>query len=278
MATAEDSGAFVRLAPAGREVPVLVEIPHAGTLIPHDLGDGLSVDADDVLRDADSFVDALWTDAPSTGAVSLIARVSRYVVDLNRAEDDVDARAVEGARATPVQPRGVIWRQSGAGRCVLPTALTREAYRRRLDRFYAPYHTALAAELRALHARHGRVLLLAAHSMPSAPRLGGTGARRAAIVPGTRGRSTADATLIDAVDAHFRAAGLSVRHDDPYRGGATTARWGRPAQGFHAIQIEVNRGLYLDEEALRLKPDATAWLRGLCTGLIPRLVAVLESR
>ena len=147
---AEDDGdGFVRLAPVGREVPVVVEVPHAGTLIPRDLGDGLSVAPDDVLRDADSFVDALWADAPSTGAVSLVARVSRYVVDLNRAEDDVDARAVEGARATPVQPRGVIWRQSGAGRCVLPAALTREAYRRRLERYYAPYHAALAAELRA---------------------------------------------------------------------------------------------------------------------------------
>jgi N-formylglutamate deformylase len=70
-----------------------------------------------------------------------------------------------------------------------------------------------------------------------------------------------------------------VRHDDPYRGGATTAHVGAdPPQGFHAIQIEVNRSLYLDEAALRLKPDATAWLRGLCAGLIPRLVAALDGR
>ncbi|MFO0627417.1 MAG: N-formylglutamate amidohydrolase [Polyangiales bacterium] len=256
----------------------MVEIPHAGTVIPSELRDGLSVAPEDVLRDADTFVDALWTDAPAAGAVSLVARISRYVVDLNRAEDDVDARAVEGARVTPAQPRGVIWRQSGAGRCVLPSALSREAYRGRLERYYAPYHAALATELRALHARHGRVILIAAHSMPSAPRLGGPGARRAAIVPGTRGRTTADGALIDAVDAHFRAAGLSVRHDDPYRGGATTARWGRPAQGFHAIQIEVNRGLYLDETSLRLKADGVAWLRGLCASLIPRLVSALDGR
>ena len=92
MATDEDSGAFVRLAPAGREVPVVVEVPHAGTLIPTDLRDGLSVAPDDVLRDADTFVDALWADAPTTGPVTLIATVSRNVdgIKLSDTEDSND--------------------------------------------------------------------------------------------------------------------------------------------------------------------------------------------
>lgn len=267
---------FVRLAARAREVPVVVEVPHAGTWIPDDLGDGLAVEPDDVRRDADAFVDTLWSDAPARGAVTLVATVSRFVVDLNRAEDDVDLRAVQGARATPAQPRGVIWRQASSGRCVLASPLSRESFRRRLDRFYTPYHAALSAELRALHARHGRVLLIAAHSMPSTARFG-SGAQRAAVVPGTRGRSTADPSLIDVVDTHFRAAGLSVKHDDPYRGGATTAQWGAPARGFHAIQIELNRALYLDELSVTPRPSQVAWLRSLCDALIPRLADALDA-
>jgi N-formylglutamate amidohydrolase len=85
--------------------------------------------------------------------------------------------------------------------------------------------------------------------MPSIGRAshGDTGVRRADIVPGTRGRSTADPRVIDLVDSHFRAAGLTVRHDDPYRGGYTTGHYGQPRAGVHAIQIEINRALYVNE-------------------------------
>lgn len=265
------------LAPAAREVPIVVEIPHAGTDVPVEFAREVAVCGDEVLRDADSFVDTIWRDAPTQGAATLVAGVSRYVVDLNRDDDDVDALAVSGGRLAPSQPRGVVWRESGAGRCVLPAPLSPEAFERRLARCYRPYHSALEGLLRSLRARYGRVLLVAAHSMPSCSRLGST-ARRAAVVPGTLGRTTADCALIDVVDAHFRAAGLSVRHDQPYRGGATTARWGKPAQGFHAIQIELNRSIYMDEAALRLRDDASAWLRDVCTALIPKLAAVLDDR
>lgn len=266
---------FRLIAPSAREVPILVEVPHAGTEVPDDARAEMRVDARDVLRDADAWVDAIWTDAPARGATSLVASVSRYVVDLNRDEDDVDARTVEGATRRDAQPRGVVWRETGDGRPLLSAPLARDAFARRLARYYTPYHAALASTLRALHARHGRALLIAAHSMPSASRLG-AGARRAAVVPGTRGRTTAHAELIDAVAAHYSAAGLSVRHDDPYRGGATTARWGRPERGYHAIQIELNRALYMDEAAITPRDEQLRWLRGVCADLIPRLAALLE--
>jgi N-formylglutamate amidohydrolase len=95
--------------------------------------------------------------------------------------------------------------------------------------------------------------------------------RRADIVPGTRGRTTADPRVIDFVDRHFRAAGLSVRHDDPYRGGFTTGHYGRPDESIHAIQIELNRALYVDESTSRPKDDALSMLGKLCGGLLDRL-------
>jgi N-formylglutamate amidohydrolase len=83
--------------------------------------------------------------------------------------------------------------------------------------------------------------------------------------------------VIDAVEQHFRAAGLSVRHDEPYRGGATTARWGRPHEGLHAVQVELNRGLYMDESSGDPKPEAFHWLAGVCEALIDRLAGRLDA-
>lgn len=276
MVLAPDEHAFRLIPPRGREVPIVVEVPHAGLDVPLDDGAEMDFTPADVLRDADAWVDALWQDAPSHGATALVANISRYVVDLNRDEDDVDALTVAGIARRATQPRGVIWRETGDGRPLLRAPLSRDAYARRIARYYTPYHAALASTMRALHARHGRVLLLAAHSMPSSSRLG-VGARRASVVPGTRGRTTAHGALIDAVASHFSAAGLSVRHDEPYRGGATTARWGLPQRGFHAIQIELNRALYMDEATVSPRDAQLAWLRARCAELLPRLATLLDS-
>ncbi len=265
------------LRPRAKAIPVVVEVPHASVALPDEVRPTLAVGADAIRRDADSYVDELYRDAPARGAALLTACVSRYVVDLNRDEGDVDAWAVRDARAQGGEyPRGVIWRETGDGRAALREPLARDAFEARLARYYRPYHRALGDELTALRARHPHVLLVAAHSMPSTSP-GRARARRADVVPGTRGRSTADRALIDAVDAHFRAAGLSVRHDDPYRGGATTARWGRPREGFHAIQVELNRALYMDERSGEPKPDGVAWLTALCASLVERLGEVLSG-
>jgi N-formylglutamate amidohydrolase len=266
--------------PRGPAGPVLVEIPHAGLRMSEDVQGLLAVAPEALRRDADLWVDELYAGCVARGATRLVAGLSRYVVDLNRDADDVDGLTVEGHDGAGRQcPRGVLWRQTSDGASALRRALTREEYRDRLERHYHPYHRALEAELCALRARHGRVVLLAAHSMPSVGRSGRSDAwvRRADVVPGTRGRSTAAGALIDAVERHFRAAGLTVRHDEPYRGGATTARWGRPAEGFHAIQVELNRGLYLDEATGARRPEGFRWLTVLCDDLVERLAQVCTT-
>lgn len=260
--------------PTGRPAPLIVEVPHAGIDVPAELAPLLAVEARDVARDADLYVDELFHRAPAHGAVLLTAQTSRYVVDLNRFEHDVDAAAVPGLpTARPHLPRGLIWRETTDGRAVLRRPLSPAELEARLERYYHPYHRALAAEINAVRARFGFVVLLSAHSMPSVGRATHTdpAVRRADVVPGTRGRTTAHAAVIDAVDTHFRAAGLSVRHDDPYRGGATTARWGQPHEGIHAIQVELNRALYMDEAALARRGDAFRWLASLCDALVARL-------
>ncbi|MBP6831940.1 MAG: N-formylglutamate amidohydrolase [Deltaproteobacteria bacterium] len=271
--------AFALIRPSARALPLLVEVPHAGLEVPGEARALLTVDDRVLLRDADTWVDGLFRDVVAQGATLLTASCSRYVVDLNRDESDHDPASV--ASSTHPQgtaPRGVIWRESSDGTPALRRPLTDAEFDQRIERYHRPYHRALSRELEALRARHGVAVLLCGHSMPATGRsqLAQSPRRRADVVPGTRGRSTAGGKLIDAVDAHFRAAGLSVRHDDPYRGGATTQRYGRPSAGMHAIQVELNRDLYMDERTLSPKPEAMAWLRSLCTALVPKLADALS--
>jgi N-formylglutamate deformylase len=265
---------FSLSAPASDERPVLVEVPHAGLAVPESVASELVVARDQLMRDADVYVDKLYAGAPSAGASLLVAHVSRYVVDLNRAPDDIEAETVpDHPDPRGVQPRGVVWRVTTEGRPALAHPLTYSALLDRLARFHAPYHNALDRELVRKQKKFGHAILIAAHSMPSSPRTGGA-AIRADVVPGTRGRTSADPRIIDLVDRFFRDAGLSVRHDDPYRGGWTTARCGRPSEHLHAIQIELNRALYVDENNGRPKDGDFEKLSALLTELVRRLGAI----
>jgi N-formylglutamate amidohydrolase len=257
--------------------PVLVEVPHAGLLVPESVRSELLAPEDAVLRDADIYVDSLYQNAPRLGASLLAAKISRYVVDLNRAQNDVDAATVSD-HPTPAgaQPRGVVWRSTTDGRPILARALTYKALLDRLSRYYVPYHAALRQTLTDLRERFGFAILVAGHSMPSLGRSMHTdpGSRRADVVPGTCGRTSADARVIDLVDAHFRAEGLSVRHDDPYRGGFSTGHYGRPREGWHAIQIELNRALYVDERSCTIKQPEFERLQQVLDALIAKLCAL----
>jgi len=243
---------FLVSEPRAAETPVVVEVPHAGTSVPPEFAGELLAPARAIARDADLFVDEVYEGACDEGATLIVSRVSRYVVDLNRAETDVDAETVIGAPAAPRAPRGVVWRLTTDNERSLAGPLTRAQLDARLDRIWRPYHAALAGAIRSKLERFGVCVLLAGHSMPSVGRSGhgDTNVQRADVVPGTQGRTTAQGSLIDVVERHARDAGLSVRHDEPYRGGFTTRHWGRPSQGIHAIQVEIARRLYMDEAAL----------------------------
>jgi N-formylglutamate amidohydrolase len=224
-----------------------------------------------VARDADLFVDQLFEDAPAEGATLLRAHASRLVVDLNRGPEDYDAEAVEGGARSP-WPRGLVWRLTTDGEPVLAQRLPRSELERRLSLVYRPYHTALEGLLERKRARFGFAILLCAHSMPSRTRRGvPESPARADLVPGSRGRTTAASAVIDAVDAHARAVGFTVRHDEPYRGGFATGFYGRPAERWHAIQLEIARRLYMDELRCRVEPLGFRAMRQFARSLVARL-------
>lgn len=257
--------------------PVLVEVPHAGQVVPDDVRSELCAPEDAIRRDADMYVDRLYAHAPALGAALLVANMSRYVVDLNRAREDVDAATVSDHPAPAgAQPRGVVWRSTTDGRPILNRPLSYRALLSRLDRYYVPYHDALRRTLQGLRERFGFAILVCGHSMPSVGRLlhSDPGTQRADVVPGTRGRTSADPRVIDLVDAHFRAAGLSVQHDEPYKGGFATGHYGRPAARWHAIQVEINRALYVDEDTGEPKPGDFERLQALLDALIEKLCAL----
>jgi N-formylglutamate amidohydrolase len=226
-------------------------------------------------RDLDLFTDRLWNDAPAAGATVVISKVSRYVIDLNRAADDVSGAAVAGAKPNNdpgyYRERGVIWRTATDGTPVMARPLTREGFDRRIATFWQPYHDALAAEIERVRQIFGFCILVDGHSMPS---LGGGKVRqnrRADVVPGDLDGRSCDTSITRAVAHHFRESGYSVRANDPYKGGWITRHYGNPARSVHAIQIEVNRDLYMDEKTFRADIKGLKRLAEACGGLIPTL-------
>ena len=266
---------FVELThPRAAPSPVLVEVPHSGLQVPPEVESEIDATPSAMLRDSDIYVDQLYQNAPENGATLLVSRVSRYVVDLNRGPDDVDSAAVpRHPKGRHIPARGVVWRARTDGTPLLRAPLTVQQFTRRLELFYEPYHRMLREVASQIREQHGRVVIVAAHSMPSSGRrmLGGGEVRRADVVPGTRGRSTADGRIIDLIDSHFREAGLSVKHDDPYRGGWTTSSYGAPKRGQHAVQIELNRALYVDEHTSEIKPRDFAQLQTVLDQLVGKL-------
>jgi N-formylglutamate deformylase len=255
--------------------PLIVEIPHAGTFVPQRYQSNLIAPVRSLSRDADLYVDKLWEEAlQGLPARLLIAHWSRLVVDLNRAEEAVDAEAVVGARPHPSAIRGSIWRVTSDRDPVLRRRLSTHEYEERLQAAHRPYHQALRDLIADAKERFGFAVVIAAHSMPSAPRAADPSAKepRAQVVPGTRGKTSAALRLIDTVERACVGHGASVKHDVPYRGGFTTEHYGKPRLGQHVIQIELSRALYMHEEECVLHEGFAATVQ-LCQQIARALLA-----
>lgn len=266
---------FTVIEPTGEETPLVVEVPHAGIFVDAPTLSRLTAPARAIGRDADLYVDELYAEAPAGGATLVASHISRYVCDLNRGEGDIDAESVQGGPPHARATRGIIWRLTSDGARVLDGPLPMSELERRLGLYYRPYHAAIGGVLERKLARFGFAIMLAAHSMPSVGRTahGDPQIVRADVVPGTRGRTSAASVFIDSVDAHARAAGFSVAHDDPYQGGYTTQHYGRPSLHVHVVQVELARRLYMDEPTLSKHAGFKA-TRAWCTALVQRLGAL----
>jgi N-formylglutamate amidohydrolase len=213
----------------------------------------------------DAFVDELFDAGPRAGAPLLAARVPRACVDLNRAPDDLDPALISGAVRRFLNPRiaaglGVIPRVVAEGRPILEGKLTLAEAQRRIAEYYQPYHARLRQLLDESRRRFGLAILFDCHSMPhdalaSAPRCGG---RLPDVVLGDRFGAACGSWLVEAATEVFTAQGFAVARNAPFAGGYITQTYGRPALGLHALQIEVDRRLYMDEGRIERAADFAA--------------------
>lgn len=211
-------------------------------------------------RSEDAFVDSLVVEtALHLGAPVIAARFPRAYVDVNRAPGELDPSMFAGPLALSIDapgPRvqaglGVIPKVVRDGADIYRTKLAADDAGERLQRLYQPYHGALLGLLEETRASFGAAVVVDCHSMPSL-------AAVSDVVLGDRYGAAGARVLLLKAEAALEAAGFSVARNVPYAGGFTTQLYGRPEEGFHALQIEINRGLYLDERAVRLGRDFSA--------------------
>jgi N-formylglutamate amidohydrolase len=228
--------------------------PHSGTVYPADMGADPDLPLSSLKSAEDALVDRLIAPGAGHGATLVLGRLGRAYVDLNRDPADLDPGLIEGVSAGAVSPRtaagyGVLPRLTGDGRPVYARRLALPEARARIDRVHAPYHAAVAEQMRAARQRHGEAVLVDWHSMPARATQGARGARGPDVVLGDRHGSSCSAGLTRRLRGLFETLGWRVALNQPYAGGWTTQVWGRPDEGFQAIQIELNRALYFDEAA-----------------------------
>ncbi|MEM8800315.1 MAG: N-formylglutamate amidohydrolase [Pseudomonadota bacterium] len=244
--------------------PVLVSSPHSGRWYPPAFR-ALSVLGErDLRRSEDAFVDRLVAAAPRLGLPVLSTPYPRAYIDVNRSADEIDPEMflsppvpIHAPLADRVQAGlGLIPRVVGAGIAIYGQRLPAEAITERIEEVYRPYHERLTEELTKLKSSFGHVLLLDMHSMPSAPLKATKRWRRGTpdVIIGDAHGTSASGRLSDAAVEILTATGLTVTRNEPYAGGYITRRYGAPKHGFHSLQIEINRSLYMDERHVKALP------------------------
>jgi N-formylglutamate amidohydrolase len=228
---------------------VVLSVPHAGRAYPPELLQSARISLPRLEALEDRLVDRLVARAIAGGISAIVADAPRAQIDLNRDERELDP-ALIAPRPHPssildsARTRGGLGlipaRMSGAGD-IWRERVRAEDVAWRIETIYRPYHAALARALERARARFGVAILLDCHSMP--PRSGEPG--QAQIVLGDRHGTSARGNFVAAAEEAVRASGFSVARNAPYAGGHITACHGRPAQGTHAIQLEVDRSTYL---------------------------------
>lgn len=255
----EEALAYDVISPADQTAAVVVASPHSGRTYTPDFLAACRLDLKLLRKSEDSYVDELLGAAPHVGAPLLRARFPRAYVDPNREPFELDPAMFDDdlpAYANTCSPRVT----AGLGTIARIVANGEEIYRRklgvaealaRIDRLYRPYHEALEDLVAATRARFGACLLIDGHSMPSVggPMDRDAGRRRLDFVLGDCHGSSCAPDIVDLAQDFLETLGYHVTRNVPYAGGFTTRHYGRPDAGVHALQIEINRSLYMDEDS-----------------------------
>ncbi len=259
---------FEIVAPVRWTAPMVFNSPHSGTAIPLQLKSLSTLPEDKLHASEDSFVDDLFSGCVDAGAPLMRALFSRSFLDLNREPYEFDARMFQAklpAFVNCASPRvasglGTIPRTVGDGLMIYGAPLQLEDALQRVENFYRPYHRALGQLLDEAHQATGMAVLVDCHSMPSSAvsHFKGVAGPIPDVVLGDRYGSACAPDISDLIETVLQKAGLTVLRNKPYSGGFFTENHGRPRHGRHAIQIEINRKLYMDETTRQKKPGFEA--------------------
>ena len=257
---ADTRAPFVLNCPARQEIPVVFASSHSGRDYPAAFLAAARLDPLSLRRSEDSFVDELFARAPAHGAPLLAATFPRAYCDPNRERWELDPEMfaeplppwVNSASARVGAGLGTIPRVVASGEVIYRGKLTFAEAEARVRACWEPYHAALAGLIAGTHARFGTCLLVDCHSMPvpAAP-LG----RRADFVLGDAHGTTCGPAVVRLVEQVLSNLGYRVRRNDPYSGGFITRHYGRPRENTHALQIEIARDLYMDEQRIERLPQ-----------------------
>jgi N-formylglutamate amidohydrolase len=254
-------GIFDLHRPIATRVPLIVASPHSGSNYPVEFVAASRLDLLALRRSEDSYVDELFAAAPSLGAPLLSARFPRAYLDVNREPYELDPEMFSdplpgfvNARSSRVRMGlGTIARIVANGEEIYADKLEFADAQRRSDTLYHPYHHTLRRLMAETETLFGGYVLVDCHSMPSvAGSICGAGA--ADIVLGDCHGTACGPAILEAARRFLAARGFAVAINTPYAGGYTTEHYGDPPRRRHTLQVEINRGLYMDERSYRRTP------------------------
>ncbi len=263
---------FRIIRPRQQTAPFIFASPHSGRQYPPSFVGTSRLTPLSLRRSEDAYVDELFEAAPTFGCQLLTAEFPRAYVDVNRSISEIDDQMFDAALRVEVaapSPRvhaglGVIPRGGREGAEIYRAKLDPADAEERLARLYRPYHAALASLIEETFLSFGCAVVVDCHSMPSIP-------AAPAIVFGDCHGASISPTLVHHMEKAFEAGGFQTARNAPYAGGFTTHHYARPESGIHSLQIEVNRGLYLDEELVE-KTEHFAEVRERITAALRKLV------
>jgi N-formylglutamate amidohydrolase len=245
---------FEILEPAKYRGPLAFNSPHSGSVYPQAFLASSRLDVATLRRSEDSFVDELLLEVLERGHPVMRAHFPRCYVDVNREPYELDPRMFDGRLPSFANTRsmrvagglGTIARVVGDAQEIYGQRIPIDDAIRRIEGLYKPYHRALRRLFTRVHREFGAAVLIDCHSMPST-----AGARderpRADVVLGDRYGTSCVPAVVETVESTFRELGYVVSRNKPYAGGFITEHYGNPTAGLHAIQLEFNRALYMDE-------------------------------
>lgn len=241
-------------APAEQRVPFVFNSPHSGCQYPISFLESARLDSHTIRRSEDAYVDHLFSHVVPLGAPILKAHFPRAYLDVNREPYELDPKMFADPLPSYVNARSVRV-ASGLGTIAKVVSDSKEIYRHRLpvsealyriEEIYKPYHASLRGLIARTHVTFGYSVLIDCHSMPSSVKCPTSGQQPDFIIGDRYGTSCAPELTEYAIHL-LRQLGYNVTHNKPYAGGFITEHYGRPSKGLHAVQIEINRSLYMDE-------------------------------